>query len=1341
MNNRWKMNRIGFVNFWLYDNESFEFEDGKILLRGQNGSGKSITTQSFIPFILDGDRTASRLDPFGTADRKMEYYFLGDGEKEESTGYLYLEFKNEETNKYRTIAIGQSAHKGRPMSFWGFVLIDERRIEVDLSLYRKVDGKIIPLDKGEIRKVLGEDTPFTDSQKTYKEMVNQYLFGFERIEQYDQFIKLLIKVRAPKLSNNFKPSKVYDILNESLQVLSDNDLHAMVDAMEKMDSIQENLEGLKRSINDASSIMKEYDHYNKYMLAKKANNYLNGEKKAKEDNEDYENTILKINNLKNEEITLTSKLNKLISEEEVIRKEIEQLTDPSLENLDTKLSNLNIELKENNEKKNDKEKQIDQKRQNILTIELSLKELTNKTQYSKKQLNDHLKNMDDLQNEIKSDFHIKLKETINNNENIDSDLYKNQINILKNNIANGINLLNKAKDSENKYEEYLLRQEKNEKEYKDKQNEYDLLTKEKEKEQDLLLNDIDALEDNIFWTVSSNTINSAKEIIKDYDLRDDSLKLKEVLRNDFNDKQAKEKEYLVTLKAEAKAIQSNINDKQKEYREVYEQRIIEPSHDEYSIEARNTLKEAGIKAYPFYQTIEFNEFLTSNEQAILEQQLFKAGILDALVVSYNDYQRIQKEFKELKDVIIFENENTGNIFNDLVVDKTIDKDVQIITNNILSYFSKENGSLILKKDGYFKHGLIEGHAYKEESEYIGLNARKRKKQQLLDEIKNQINELQEQLAGKQNDINARNDLLDSMKDEYEKAIDTNKINELIKNIEKLNLEIEELLRRKEQYEKETNEAYSIFKQNEREMLKVCSLLPYTRTSEEYNNILLYLDDYKDSFNELVKNKNELGFLNEQILTKETNKEENLSEIDNYSLEKDFYVNKINSINEQINKLKEIIDNPEIIEKTKKLEDTRNRQNENNNNKLEVEKNLAIVKHDLENVDSLLEEKKLKKENSEEYLNYVKEYFNEELKLNFVIKENDDSLIQNAKKALSMQENTYMIKDASEMTSNLYNTYQKYNSNLTNYNATIEKCFESNKEEKDERVRNLITCIWLGKKLNLPEFIDELRHTIDIQEELIKEKDRELFEDILSQTISQKLSDRIDDSAKWVKEMSHLMKNMDTSMGLSFSLEWKAKKSEDENEMDINELEKLLTKDKVLVSEEEMSKVSKHFRSIIQREKQRQEMNNEIPNYLELVRNALDYRKWYEFKMYFIRINEGKKELTNSAFNKFSGGEKAMAMYVPLFAAVNAQYQKATKLDHPRIIALDEAFAGVDEKNIASMFEMVEKLDFDYIMNSQALWGCYETVKRLKISELLRPLNTNYVTVINYIWNGKEKIMQ
>ncbi len=111
MNNRWKMNRIGFVNFWLYDEEDFEFEDGKLLLRGQNGSGKSITTQSFIPFVLDGDRTPSRLDPFGSSDRRMEYYFGRRGQggvyRLSVSGILERRY-----GEYRTIGIGRRQNAG-----------------------------------------------------------------------------------------------------------------------------------------------------------------------------------------------------------------------------------------------------------------------------------------------------------------------------------------------------------------------------------------------------------------------------------------------------------------------------------------------------------------------------------------------------------------------------------------------------------------------------------------------------------------------------------------------------------------------------------------------------------------------------------------------------------------------------------------------------------------------------------------------------------------------------------------------------------------------------------------------------------------------------------------------------------------------------------------------------------------------------------------------------------------------------------------------------------------------------------------------------------------------------
>lgn len=55
MNSRWQMNRIGLIDFWYYDEEEFAFADGRMLLRGSNGSGKSVTMQSFIPLILDGN--------------------------------------------------------------------------------------------------------------------------------------------------------------------------------------------------------------------------------------------------------------------------------------------------------------------------------------------------------------------------------------------------------------------------------------------------------------------------------------------------------------------------------------------------------------------------------------------------------------------------------------------------------------------------------------------------------------------------------------------------------------------------------------------------------------------------------------------------------------------------------------------------------------------------------------------------------------------------------------------------------------------------------------------------------------------------------------------------------------------------------------------------------------------------------------------------------------------------------------------------------------------------------------------------------------------------------------
>lgn len=128
-------------------------------------------------------------------------------------------------------------------------------------------------------------------------------------------------------------------------------------------------------------------------------------------------------------------------------------------------------------------------------------------------------------------------------------------------------------------------------------------------------------------------------------------------------------------------------------------------------------------------------------------------------------------------------------------------------------------------------------------------------------------------------------------------------------------------------------------------------------------------------------------------------------------------------------------------------------------------------------------------------------------------------------------------------------------------------------------------------------------------------------------------------------------------------------------------------------------------------------------------------------MKFKRANEGyqAQPLTDRKFNQFSGGEKAISMYLPLFTAVNSRYRDAGTAC-PKVITLDEAFAGIDDQNIAELFKACEQLEFNYVMNSQALFGDYPTVSSLMIYELLRPQNMNLVTTIRYYWDGRKNHM-
>ena len=269
---------------------------------------------------------------------------------------------------------------------------------------------------------------------------------------------------------------------------------------------------------------------------------------------------------------------------------------------------------------------------------------------------------------------------------------------------------------------------------------------------------------------------------------------------------------------------------------------------------------------------------------------------------------------------------------------------------------------------------------------------------------------------------------------------------------------------------------------------------------------------------------------------------------------------------------------------------------------------------------------------------------------------------------------------------------------------------------------------------MPQYLQE---DIAELEDLIKAGDRELFEDILANTVSRKIRGKINASNAWVDKMNHLMSGMNTSSGLKLSLRWRSKTAESEDQLDTRELVQLLKKDYRLMSEEEASRLSTHFRSKVEEARRNSKDQNGEVSFYQVMKETLDYRKWFEFQLFSQKTGERIKELTNNVFGTFSGGEKAMSMYVPLFSAVVAKYQGGRE-DAPRLISLDEAFAGVDNRNIRDMFRLMTEFEFDFIINSQVLWGDCDTLDALAIYQLQRPQNAKFVTIMPYLWNGHAK---
>jgi uncharacterized protein (TIGR02680 family) len=258
---RWKPLRAGLVDMFYYDVEEFWFHDGRLLLRGNNGTGKSKVLALTLPFLLDGELSPHRVEPDGDRQKRMEWNLLLGGKHPhpERLGYAWLEFGRraaDGTAEFRTIGCGLKAVAGRGIvRHWFFVT--PQRVGVDLDL---VSATGVSHTRERLREALEGHGMVYDRASDYRRAVDEALFGLGE-HRYEALVNLLIQLRQPQLSKKPDERLLSRALTEALPPLSPALITTVAEAFRGLDEERDALHALEEAQRAATGFLRHYRRY------------------------------------------------------------------------------------------------------------------------------------------------------------------------------------------------------------------------------------------------------------------------------------------------------------------------------------------------------------------------------------------------------------------------------------------------------------------------------------------------------------------------------------------------------------------------------------------------------------------------------------------------------------------------------------------------------------------------------------------------------------------------------------------------------------------------------------------------------------------------------------------------------------------------------------------------------------------------------------------------------------------------------------------------------------------------------------------------------------------------
>ncbi|MDZ7785477.1 MAG: TIGR02680 family protein [Halioglobus sp.] len=264
--------------------------------------------------------------------------------------------------------------------------------------------------------------------------------------------------------------------------------------------------------------------------------------------------------------------------------------------------------------------------------------------------------------------------------------------------------------------------------------------------------------------------------------------------------------------------------------------------------------------------------------------------------------------------------------------------------------------------------------------------------------------------------------------------------------------------------------------------------------------------------------------------------------------------------------------------------------------------------------------------------------------------------------------------------------------------------------------------------------DRLQALLDAEigerQSLLSAKEREIIENHLELEVAAQLQQLMREADERMRRINAELDQRPTSTGVKFKLVWQPRDDDDGAALaglaDVRKL--LLHTSSDAWSAANRAAVGDFLQARIAAERER---DDGVARIDQLAR-ALDYRAWHQFRVQ--RWQDGKwRRLSGPA----SSGERALGLTVPLFAAASSHYESAAATA-PRLVMLDEAFAGIDDAARAHCMDLIREFDLDFVMTSEREWGCYAELPGVAICHLVRREGVDAVHVSRWRWNGRTR---